>query len=139
MNLTQLETIVIPSSACTYSLFDTQPIEFSALADGLHFIRGIGNGEKVGGKFYTATAIVTPEKEVVRHRFYGEPIYYSKWTDDQRAAEVARIEKEKRDIAEREEAERRTHEALLESAKSKLTEEEYQAVYDDGYSDGRDY
>lgn len=138
MNQTVLGTIAIPSSVCTYSLFDTPPIEFSALADGLHFIRGIGNGEKVGDKFYTATAIVTPEKDVVRSRFYGEPIYYSKWTDEQRAAEIARLEKEQQEIQKAHEEREKEREALLDAARRKLTTEEYEAVYNEGYADGRD-
>jgi hypothetical protein len=120
-------------------MFSDPTIPYRALADGFHCIEGFGSGEKVGDRFYTAERIYYPEGSFVRRDFYGENVAYSKWTDEQRAEERARKEREAK--AEKAKAEEEEHKRtlLLDSARAKLTPDEWQAVYDEGYSEGRDY
>ena len=128
-----------PMSSCTYSMFGPPSIPFEALADGFHYLRGFGHGEKVGDKFYTSEQVYYPMGSVERSDwFIGEKVRYSQWTDEQRAEERARKQRE----AEEAEMERMARvnrtEQLLASARAKLTPEEWEAVFDYGYSEGRD-
>ena len=64
---------------------------------------------------------------------------FSKWSKKTRAKVKARWDDERRQAKDAEEKEERERLALVEIAKDKITEEEFSAIYDTGYREGRGF
>lgn len=64
---------------------------------------------------------------------------FSKWSEKTRAKVKARWDAERKAREEAEEEEKRVRLELMEEAKSKLTEAEFDAIYNTGYYDGRGF
>ena len=64
---------------------------------------------------------------------------YSEWSDEKRASVKAEWDAKRKADQEAEEKEKRERFAWVEIAKGKLTDEEFSAVYDPGYYEGRGF
>jgi len=83
------------------------------------------------GVIYWANGDVTPAEGpqiMIRYMPCDDGEDYSLWTDDQRARRREEGTRQREDYQAQEEADRAAEEALVESARGKLTEEEFQAV-----------
>lgn len=61
-------------------------------------------------------------------RPFGSHENYADWTDEQRAARLAKNDREREEHEKRRKSERDARQALVDRAKEKLTEEEFNAV-----------
>lgn len=109
-----------------------------SIARGLNFWRK-------GNKFYWENGEVTDVPHAAEgitmmiNPYSSSNENYSEWTDEKRASVKAEWDANRRATKEAEEKEERERLALVEVAKQKLTEEEFDAVYDTGYYEGRGF
>lgn len=126
----------------TYCGFGEKPIR--ELVDGPGCAQNGGYFDKKGDLVFWENGTVQNLSEtgvnfylLTDHREDADKTRYSEWTDERRAAEREKREAER--LAQEEEAMCRQNkiDALLASARAKLTTEEYDAVYNEGYGEGR--
>ena len=105
--------------------------------DQFCFSPDVGRLVRRGDFFYTEYGEVIPSRSFVRTMPCEQGENYADWSEAHRNAvrEAFQAQWRREDAARAELRARR--EALVDQARCKLTDEEFEAVYDKGYEDGR--
>jgi hypothetical protein len=99
---------------------------------------GVGQAVRRGDFLYTRYGDVLPRNAVVRMLPCSTvDENYADWSEEYRRAVRAAYAMEDQKMKAEEAAKRAEREALVEQARVKLTTEEFEAVYDAGFEDGR--
>jgi ligand-binding sensor domain-containing protein len=98
--------------------------------DKFYFSPDVGRIVLRGKTFYAADGRTYKSSATIRMMQYDEfDENYADWTDEKRAQVLAESMRKERDERDRQDAELRQREVLRESARGKLTIEEYDAVW----------
>jgi hypothetical protein len=111
------------------------------LGDEFFFSPDIGHFVLRDGQMYTQYGEVVPSSAAVRLMPVpaGSHENYADWTEEHRHEVRKAFEKEAQQQKAAEQAESARRDALVEQARGKLTAEEFEAVYDQGFENGRGY
>jgi hypothetical protein len=107
--------------------------------DQFFFSPDVGRLVQRGGRMYTEHGAVFPSDAWVRLMPVDAGSYenYANWSDEHRRGVLEAYEESVRQAKAAEEKRRAHRDTLVAQARDKLTVEEFEAVYDNGFEDGR--